>query len=113
MRGAARIFVALVLPLASAGCSKHMSPAQSKAIATENVEIGMTRAEVEAKFGFPQRIERVGATAFFFYTTSWYIPSFWISSRNPIAIANGKVVGMGKAYYASAVAGQDASAKSN
>jgi hypothetical protein len=113
VRGASRSIVALVLLSALAGCAKQMPAAQTRALQNDTVETGMTRAEVEAKFGFPQRIEKVGTTTFYFYTPSWYIPSFLMSSRNPIALVNGKVVGMGQAYYAGVVAGAGATANAD
>ena len=69
------------------------------------IQVGMTRAEVEQRVGFPQKIERVGSTDFLFYDPGMYAPFGWnVAAHTPIAIANGKVVGIGKAYYDSVVA---------
>jgi hypothetical protein len=108
-----RAVVALMLLSALAGCAKQMSPAQSRAWASGTVEVGMARIEVERQLGFPQRVEKVGNISFFYYTPLWYNTTFWGGSQNPIAIADGVVVGMGKAYHASVVAGASAQAKSN
>ena len=96
-----------------AGCSRQMNPAQSKALVDGKVQVGMSRAETESLVGFPQKIEKVGATTFFYYAPSWYIPSFTVGQRTPIAFMNGKVVGIGKAYYDSIVASADTTAASN
>jgi hypothetical protein len=74
---------------------------------------GMSRLDVEKDLGFPQKIERLGATTFFFYVPTWYYPSFLFSSQNPVAFVNERVVGFGQAYYEAVVAGSDKPATPN
>jgi hypothetical protein len=81
-----------------------MTQPQSNILMSGWVQVGMTRAEVEGRLGFPQKIEKIGTTAFYFYAPGWHIPPLMAASHSPIAIADGKVVGMGKAYHEDAVA---------
>ena len=96
--------VAVALACALAGCGQQMNQRQSSALLSGWVQVGMTRAEVEHRLGFPQKIEKVGTTAFFFYAPGLYILPAMVSPHSPVAIADGKVAGMGKAYYEDAVA---------
>ena len=73
----------------------------------------MSRLDVEKSLGFPQKIESVGATTFYFYVPSWYYPSYLFSSHNPVAFVNERVVGFGQAYYEAVVAGSDKLATKN
>ena len=96
--------VAVAFACALAGCGQQMNQRQANVLLSGWVQVGMTRAEVEGRLGFPQKIERLGTTAFYFYAPALYILPTTVSPHSPIAIADGKVVGMGKAYYDAALA---------
>lgn len=108
-----KMAVGLALVCAVTGCGTQMPTAKTQALLNEKVQIGMNRLDVEKTVGFPQRIERVGTTTFFFYTPSWYIPSYYTNSQNPVALVNDKVVGLGRSYYDAIAAGSDKQAISN
>jgi hypothetical protein len=91
--------VAVAIASVLAGCGQQMNQRQSSALLSGWVQVGMTRAEVEHRLGFPQKIEKVGTTAFYFYAPGLYILPTIVSPHSPIAIADGRVVGVGKAYY--------------
>ena len=80
-----------------------MHYSQTNALSNGKIKIGMTRGEVIAFLGPPQKSETVGSTEFLSYTPVWYILPVFVSSQNPIAIQDGKVVGMGKSHYDSIV----------
>ena len=96
-----------------AACSPQMPPHKTQALLKEKVQIGMSWLAVEQTYGFPQKMERVGDTTFFFYSQSWYIPSYFTNNQNPVALVNDKVVGVGTAYYESTVANPSRSQISN
>lgn len=75
--------------------------AQSNALVNGKIKIGMTRGDVVGYLGPPQKSEMVGSTEFLFYTPIWYVLPLFVSSQNPIAIRDGKVVGLGKSDYES------------
>jgi hypothetical protein len=77
----------------------QMHLAETNALANGKIKVGMSRATVVAYLGPPQNTETVGSTEFLFYTPVWYILPLFVSSQNPIAIRDGKVVGMGKSDY--------------
>jgi hypothetical protein len=83
------------------GCAGQMHFAQSNALVNGKIKIGMTRGDVVGYLGPPQKSEMVGSTEFLFYTPIWYVLPLFVSSQNPIAIRDGKVVGMGKSDYES------------
>jgi hypothetical protein len=83
------------------GCAGQMHFAQSNALVNGKIKIGMTRGDVVGYLGPPQKNEVVGSTEFLFYTPIWYVLPLFVSSQNPIAIRDGKVVGMGKSNYES------------
>ena len=58
----------------------------------------MSRAAVVDRRGTPYRVETAGNIEFLFYDTSWQM-SWGTTGTNPIAIADGKVVGMGSSFY--------------
>jgi hypothetical protein len=111
---ATRALIALTLACALGGCGgQQMTATRSQTLWNGKIEVGMTRLEVEQQLGFPQKVERVGATEFFHYTPFWIVPSATVASRTPVAIRNGKVVGMGKAYYEETLASAGNTAKAN
>jgi hypothetical protein len=81
------------------GCARQMHFAQSNALLNGKIKIGMSRGDVIGYLGPPQKSETVGSTEFLFYTPIWYVLPLFVSSQNPIAIRDGKVVGMGKSDY--------------
>jgi len=106
--------VALALVWALAGCGDpQLSSLKTQALLDGKVQTGMSRLDVEKSLGFPQKIESVGATTFYFYVPSWYYPSYLFSSQNPVAFVNERVVGFGQAYYEAVVAGSDKLATKN
>jgi hypothetical protein len=80
-------------------CASQMHFAQTNALINGKIKIGMTRGDVVAYLGPPQKSETVGSTEFLFYTPVWYVLPLFVSSQNPIAIRDGKVVGIGKSDY--------------
>jgi hypothetical protein len=84
-------------------CASQMHFAQTNALSNGKIKIGMSRGEVIAYLGSPQKTETVGSTEFLSYTPIWYVLPVFVSSQNPIAIRDGKVVGMGKSHYDSVV----------
>lgn len=91
--------VALVLGACQAFDFDVLSPAQSAAL-IKSVQVGMSRSEVEAQFGPPHGTEVHGSTEFLFYKTVWHVAAE-AKQRNPIAVRDGKVVGLGEAYLRS------------
>jgi|SRR5215470_11037817 len=81
------------------GCAGQMHFAQTNALVSSKIKVGMSRSDVISYLGSPQKSETVGSTEFLFYTPVWYVLPQVISSQNPIAVRDGKVVGMGKSYY--------------
>ena len=90
----------IVVALAAAACESVgldvLSPQQG-AILVNKIQIGMNREEVTDQLGKPQKQETHEATEFLFYTTNWIMADAALQ-RSPIAIRDGKVVGLGKAY---------------
>src|SRR5215510_15253602 len=80
-------------------CAGQMHIAQSNALVNGKIKIGMSRGDVVGYLGPPQKSETVGSTEFLFYAPIWYVLPLFVSSQNPIAIRDGKVVGMGKSDY--------------
>jgi len=83
------------------GMSKHREgfanePGQQPGIGA--IRVGMSRAAVVDRRGTPYRVETAGNIEFLFYDTSWQM-SWGTTGTNPIAIADGKVVGMGSSSY--------------
>jgi hypothetical protein len=111
--GAVRKMAVAALVCALTSCSQQMATPKSQALVDGELRVGMSRLDVEKTVGFPQRIERVGGTTFFFYTPRWYVPSYFTNAQNPVALANEKVVGLGKAYYDATVADPGKIANSN
>lgn len=81
-----------------------MSIQKANALTEKKVHLGMSRLDVENAYGFPQRIERVGETTFYFYNPNWTMLSYYTSGdQNPVALMKDNVVGLGKAYYETVV----------
>ena len=95
MRG---LLALLLIASVTAGCEGFdvLSPQRTGAL-IRTIQIGMTEAEVINHLGKPQREEIRGDTKFLFYATPWQVAEK-AKERNPIAIRDGKVVGLGIAY---------------
>ena len=65
-------------------------------------KVGMSRDEIVSQLGPPHRHETYEATEFLFYNTSWASKDAAVQ-QNPVAIIDGKVVGLGKGYYSAFV----------
>jgi hypothetical protein len=88
------------------GCGAQMSMMQSTTLVSGKVKIGMTRGEAVYLLGKPQSTETVGLKEFLHYTPVLYALPL-ASQQSPIAILDGKVVGVGKAYYDGEGQGKD------
>jgi hypothetical protein len=99
MRSLSLAAVCLLIAGTLQACAGQMHVAQTTALANGKIKIGMSRGEVIVYLGSPQKSETVGSTEFLFYTPVWYVLPLFVSSQNPIAIRDGKVVGMGKSHY--------------
>jgi len=88
------------------GCGAQMSMMQSTTLVSGKVKIGMTRGDAVYLLGKPQSTETVGLTEFLHYTPVLYALPL-ASQQSPIAIRDGKVVGVGKAYYDAEAQGID------
>ena len=96
-----RAVVATLIMFASGtfGCQGFVDGSQSASYtkALMKVQIGMSRDEVVALMGQPQKREAYGKTEFLIYRTSE------AGNFAPIGIVDGKVVGWGRNYYDNAV----------
>ena len=63
------------------------------------IQIGMSEEEVVAHLGKPQKQEARGDMKFLFYATPWQVAEK-AKQRSPIAIKDGKIVGLGVSYLA-------------
>jgi hypothetical protein len=93
-----RLLALLLIASITAGCEGFdvLSPQRTGSL-IRTIQIGMTEAEVINHLGKPQREEIRGDTKFLFYATPWQVAEK-AKERNPIAIRDGKVVGLGIAY---------------
>ena len=91
--------VALLVFLSACQSSdKVLPPNLASTLVNGSLHVGMTRKDVVAQLGEPHRVETNGTMEFLFYrspfTMSW---ATWPS--NPIAVLDGKVVGLGSSFY--------------
>jgi len=88
----------LLIACITAGCESFnvLSPQRSGAL-LRTIQIGMSEAEVTEQLGEPQKQELRGDTKFLYYATSWQIAEK-AKERSPVAIRDGKVVGLGITY---------------
>src|SRR5215813_5283433 len=63
-------------------CASQMHFAQTNALINGKIKIGMTRGDVVAYRGHPQKIETVGSTEFLFYAPVWYVMPRFVGSQN-------------------------------
>lgn len=101
-RAIQRAAVGFALLAALSGCQSgpQMYMPQASALISGRVQVGTDRKTVIEQLGTPQRTEKYDATEFFFYNPPWQM-ALGAIGRLPIAIADGKVVGIGKSYYES------------
>jgi len=95
--------VALVIAMLAmlAGCQsteKVLPMNQASNLVNGAIRVGMSRAAVVDRLGTPHRVETAGNMEFLFYNAPWQM-SWGTASTNPIAIVDGKVVGMGSSFY--------------
>jgi hypothetical protein len=89
----------MVAMLAACQSGEKVLPmSQVSPLVNGEIRIGMSRAAVVDKLGTPHRIETAGNIEFLFYNAPWQM-SWGTTGTNPIAIADGKVVGMGSSFY--------------
>src|SRR5215467_13888755 len=93
-----RLSALLAIALLAAGCESFdvLSPQRTGAL-LRTIQIGMSEAEVSEHLGKPQKQETRGDTKFLYYATPWQIAEK-AKERTPIAIRDGKIVGLGSAY---------------
>ena len=103
MRRSLTIVLVVVALAVAQGCAQ-MPMLESAKLVSGKVKVGMLRSEVVYILGKPQSTETVGPVEFLIYTPIWYALHL-ASSQSPIAIREGKVVGIGKAYYDETVRG--------
>ena len=84
--------------LAACDSAKVLSMEQTTTLLKGPIQIGTSREEVISQLGEPYKQERHGTTEFLFYQTIWQAADK-AAARNPIAVLDGKVVGLGKAQY--------------
>jgi hypothetical protein len=84
-----RIF-ALMASLLIAGCGPTTNNINNSNI--NKLQVGMTREEVIAVMGNPEKREVYGRTEFLMYTTGNF-------TLTPIAIIDGRLLGWGRRYY--------------
>ena len=93
-----RLLALLLIASITVGCESFdvLSPQRTGAL-IRTIQIGMTEAEVINHLGKPQKEEIRGDTKFLFYAAPWQAAEK-AKERNPIAIRDGRVVGLGIAY---------------
>jgi hypothetical protein len=98
-------FAVLAMLTACQSSSEKVLPMnQASSLVNGTIRIGMSRAAVVFELGTPHRIETAGNIEFLFYNAPWTM-SWGAISTNPIAITDGKVVGMGSSFYSQHRAG--------
>ena len=95
--------VALVIAMLAmlAGCQsteKVLPMNQASNLVNDAIRVGMSRAAVVDRLGTPLRLETAGNIEFLLYDAPWRM-SWGTTGTNPIAVADGKVVGMGSSFY--------------
>jgi hypothetical protein len=88
--------IAILVLAETAGCGPYLSHGASQALAA--VRVGMTREEVIKQLGEPHVHEVVGKTELLTYRPDWTVKA--APKQSPLAISEGKVVGLGDIYAA-------------
>jgi hypothetical protein len=93
-----QILALLAVAIGASACESFdvLGPQRSAAL-LHKIQIGMNQTEVIDQLGKPHREEVQGTTQLLFYQTAWQIAEE-AKQRSPIAIRDGKVVGLGTAY---------------
>jgi len=91
-------FAMLAMLTACQSGAKVLPMNQVSPLVNGEIRVGMTRAAVVDKLGTPHRIETAGNIEFLFYNAPWQM-SWGATGTIPIAIADGKVVGLGSSFY--------------
>lgn len=84
-----------LLLLFASGCT-NLTTVQAEKL--DSVRVGMTRDELLALMGSPQRQEIHGSTEFWIYSSDGSSPTALLDFA-PIAIVNGRVTGTGRSLY--------------
>src|SRR5215813_5859093 len=88
----------LVIVSACQSSDRILPPNLASTLVNGSLQVGMTRSAVVAQLGEPHRVKTNGNMEFLFYrsplTMAW---ATWTS--NPIAVLDGKVVGLGSSFY--------------
>jgi len=93
------VVLALLALLAACQSAERVLPMnQASALVNGAIRVGMSRAAVVDQLGTPHRVETTSNIDFLFYNAPWQM-SWGTTGTNPIAIADGKVVGMGSSFY--------------
>jgi hypothetical protein len=97
-RRSLEIIALLAVAIAASACESFdvLGP-QRAATLFHKIQIGMSQTEVIDQLGKPHKAEVRGTTEFLFYQTAWQIAEE-AKQRSPIAVRDGKVVGLGDAY---------------
>ena len=104
MRRMLAVALLVIIVAAAEGCASQMPMLETAKLVSGKTKVGMTRGDVVYILGKPQSTENVGQVEFLFYTPIWYALHL-APSQSPIAIREGKVIGVGKAYYDETVQG--------
>jgi hypothetical protein len=88
----------LAYAVVACGCQGDPFLPAVKAQALFKIKVGMSRDEIVGQIGQPHKQETFGTTEFLTYRTDFY-DAATAQTFSPIAIVDGKVVGLGKGYY--------------
>ncbi len=91
--------IAIFATLLLSGCG--LIAADIKQSRINKLQVGMTRSEVIAAMGSPDKREAYGDTEFLIYRTEIEGPEHL--TLTPVAIVRGKVAGWGRNYYENAI----------
>jgi len=91
-------FAMLAMLTACQSTEKVLPMNQASSLVNGAIRVGMSRAAVVDRLGTPHRVETTDNIEFLFYNAPWQM-SWGAIGTNPIAIADGKVVGMGSSFY--------------
>jgi hypothetical protein len=88
----------LAFVLATACQSPQILSTQQSGALISKTKLGMSRDEVVGQLGPPHKRETYEATEFLFYNTNWAMADA-AAQQSPVAIVEGKVVGLGTSFY--------------
>jgi hypothetical protein len=96
-----RVVLVVAPPARLSACQsseKVLPVSAASALVNGSIHFGMSRAAVVAQLGDPHQIETNGKMGLLFYSAPWTM-SWGTIGSNPIAVVDGKVVGMGSSFY--------------